>query len=218
MDVGHRTITLLARDHHAICSLAADFYVNGGVLGVVSSDVKKNISIFEYNPDLRDDRQTVSRTGERTILENNSVLLLRSSDIHCGETVKKFLRIPATDDARVQGLTFGTGEGSVGVLLPLKLSEYQTLEAVQEHLLYELPQPCGLNPLAHRCCTETYPPGCPEGGILDGNLLWKYFLFSFLFLYSYFFSLSFIFYFISFYVIQYFLKPCVCICVHLLKC
>ncbi|KAF2073762.1 hypothetical protein CYY_004931 [Polysphondylium violaceum] len=169
-----KQLVLLSKDYQSLNIFSTDFLINQKTLGLLVSDLDKNILLFSFDP-----QDPNSRSGQ---------MMLCKADFHVGSNIQKFVRTPMKSslglyktlesvkkekekqngkengggkssneitaagkniENQQQIVFFGTLDGGLNVLRPLEIKPYQLLLELQSKMYY-LPQYAGLNAKAYR--------------------------------------------------------------------
>lgn len=168
---------LLSRDVEDPECLAADFLPDGKQLFIISADANGDLRVLEYDP-------------ENPKTERGAKLLLRST-FSTGSYQTGITLLPRTpvsseltnnsgvDDMDLDGsaqqeiykehnVLLTSQTGSMALITPLSTQSYRRLSTLQNILMNQLEQACGLNPRAFRA-VET--DGMGGRGIIDGEVV-----------------------------------------------
>jgi cleavage and polyadenylation specificity factor subunit 1 len=154
---------------------AADFLPDGKHLFIISADGDGALHVLQYDPE-----HPKSERGTK---------LLHRSVFHTGSYLTTMTLLPRTlgstgladlgssdsmeigsDSARQQVLVT-TQEGGLALITPLSESTYRRLSALQNLLITNTEQACGLNPRAYRA-VET--DGIGGRAVIDGDMVRKW--------------------------------------------
>lgn len=169
-----KVLSLVSRDIRPSEVYSIAFLVNNQDLNFLVADRNKNLLVYSYLPEVRE-----SNGGQR---------LIQRADINIGSNINCFFRIcckksdPIVDVKSIGVIDnkhvtyFTTLDGSIGYLLPINEKTYRRLLMLQNTLNSHLSHLAGLNPKAYRSvqCDMRHLSN-PHRGILDGDLLWKFF-------------------------------------------
>jgi CPSF A subunit region len=72
------------------------------------------------------------------------------------------------------GVTVGTLDGGLGVLLPIDERTHRRLALLQQMMTMVVETPCAMNPKEYRVLKTTHFRADKKKGVLDGAFLWKY--------------------------------------------
>jgi len=169
----YRTLSVISRDTHPLETYAAEFIIDNGHLGFLATDAQRNLSIFEYLPEVKE-----SMGGQR---------LIRKADIHLGQHVNVMWRVRAklTDPSSSQRVLpanekkhvtwYATLDGALGHLLPLSEPKYRRMLMLNNVLTNSLQHTAGLNPKGYRTFrSERRDLRNPCRGIVDGDLVFQF--------------------------------------------
>lgn len=152
---------LLSKDTSSYTVDSCNVIVNNNQLGIVISDSEKNIRYFQYDPNEFKEK------------------LKPSGDFNLGSRVVEMTRVISSLSNNisnvVSGLAFGTLDGNIGYLFPIKEEQYKRLYILQGVIRNALLSYCGLNPKLFRTAKDVYKHATINSkNIIDGCLLWKY--------------------------------------------
>jgi cleavage and polyadenylation specificity factor subunit 1 len=158
--------------------LAADFLPDGKQLFIVSSDGNGDLSVMQYDPEnpksergLKLLRRSTFHTGA---FPTHMALLPRtpvSSELALQSSTSKEddeMDIDNTPSYPRHQILLCTQEGSLGLITPLSDATYRRLSTLQNLLISNLEQPCGLNARAYR---DVQTDGIGGRGMIDGNVV-----------------------------------------------
>lgn len=156
--------------------LAADFLPDGKQLFVISSDGSGDLHVLQYDPE--------NPKSER------GLKLLHRSTFHTGGFPTSMTLLPRTpvsselamlvqneDEMDVDAayakhqILLSTQEGGLGLITPLSDQAYRRLSTLQNILISNLEQPCGLNPRAYR---DVETDGIGGRAMIDGNVVLRW--------------------------------------------
>jgi cleavage and polyadenylation specificity factor subunit 1 len=171
-------LQLIGSDQTNADVLAADFLPDGKQLFLVTSDGQGDLCIMQYDPEnpksergLKLLRRSTFHTGAfptsmallpRTPVSSEIAMLASEEDNE--------MDIDAASYARHQ-ILLCTQEGSLALITPLSDQTYRRLSTLQNLLISNLEQPCGLNARAYR---DVQTDGIGGRAMIDGNVVMRW--------------------------------------------
>lgn len=157
-------LELLGSDRCAVTTTASEFMSNGSALGLVVTDMERNVQVFTYTP------SAGASVG---------VPLTRAGDFHVGCAVTDMLKARQhllPDDRTPKFCVAMTMlDGGYSLLSPVDETTFKRLLMLQKVMTYSLPHAGGLNPKAYRLFNAKaawHPIRAKK--IIDGPLVWTY--------------------------------------------
>ena len=166
---------LLGKDQLNLETTEAEFLPDGKQLFLVASDGDGELRILQYDPEHpQSERGTklLHRSTFRTgAYVTNMTLLARTAVSSELANIDEADGIDVDDRTATQQMLITTQEGGLALITPLAEQAYRRLSSLQNLMISNLEQPCGLNPRAYRA-VET--DGIGGRGMVDGNMVQKW--------------------------------------------
>ena len=187
-----KSLTLLAKDYEPTCVYAAGVMSRGGAVSFVTQDDRQNLNFFSYAPNdvaARGGNKLVCRADHHIGTQTIGFVshFCRSSLIVNSATLQSTLvalkqqepLFGKLDDDQRFGLHYGSTDGGIGSIIPVKEDIYWRLAALQSVMSNALESDCSLSQRAWRLYRRTpRRGGCRSNvrrkGVIDGDLIVKY--------------------------------------------
>lgn len=168
---GHR-LSLMARDFKECHTVASEFIVNDDSLGLIVTDMNKNIQIFAYAP-LKDKKALLPCADFHVGALINSMVRMKSRDIQYDDNARR--RGDFRTDVHKQFVMYSTLDGSLGYIAPIAEDMYRRLYALTTKMYTQLEHSAGLHPKAYRLFKPMHSvEHNHQKNVIDGQLLWRF--------------------------------------------
>ena len=196
------SITFLGKDYQKCVGLSTSFIRDGSAVGCLLGDDESNIQLLQYNPAKAESKDGTRLLlladfhlgSDATVMiphplyismANNSNIIGNGKDYLSSQNTPngrdKSFQQPKFSDRisksnKRDAVLVGTGEGAIGILIPLDERVYKRLELLQQILSSCVRTVCALNPREYRLHKTEEFRYEKKKGVLDGTLLYQYHL------------------------------------------